>query len=186
MSHPSTLYRFRIELSDVDRSVYEALDFRVAMHPSETPPYLLTRVLAFALNFEPNAESVLEFNPSGLSDHDEPCLSRAAPNGGTQLWIEIGSPSARKLHKASKASNRVRVYAYRDPAAIAKEIAAEKTHRASEIEIYFFPPDFLKGLGMTLAKDNRWTVTVNDGSLMVTAGERTEQTELARATIPQN
>ena len=50
MAQPSTLFRFRIELSDVDRGNYTSLDIRTAMHPSETPVFLLTRVLAYSLN----------------------------------------------------------------------------------------------------------------------------------------
>src|SRR5258707_1232333 len=97
MAQLATLYRFRIELSDVDRGVYQPLDFRVAMHPSESPLFLVTRILAFALN----TQEGLEFTPTGLSDPDEPCLRIANPRGGLSLWIEIGNPSARKLHKAA-------------------------------------------------------------------------------------
>ena len=43
MALSATVYHFQIELSDVDRGVYEALDLRVARHPSESTPYLLTR-----------------------------------------------------------------------------------------------------------------------------------------------
>jgi uncharacterized protein YaeQ len=68
MALASTLYRFRIDLSDVDRGVYETLDFRIAQHPSETTTYLLTRVLAYALNTQPG----LEFSSGGLSDPDAP------------------------------------------------------------------------------------------------------------------
>jgi len=45
----ATIYRLQIELSDVDRGVYESLDLRLARHPSESMPYLLTRALAYAL-----------------------------------------------------------------------------------------------------------------------------------------
>ena len=47
MSQSPTLYNFEIELSHVDRGVYQSLDFRVACQPSETPDFLLTRVLAW-------------------------------------------------------------------------------------------------------------------------------------------
>ena len=48
MALSATVYHLQIELSDVDRGVYEALDLRVARHPSESMPYLLTRVIAYA------------------------------------------------------------------------------------------------------------------------------------------
>src|ERR1700722_14698215 len=51
MANLATLYRFKLSVSDVDRGVYEDLDFRVPMHPSENAAYLLSRVLAYALNY---------------------------------------------------------------------------------------------------------------------------------------
>jgi len=36
MALGATVHHFKIDLPDVDRGVYEALDLRVAQHPSET------------------------------------------------------------------------------------------------------------------------------------------------------
>lgn len=176
MALPSTLYRFRIDLSDVDRGVYEALDFRVAQHPSETLPYLLTRVLAFALN----AQAGLDFSPGGLSDPDAPALLAADSSNDIRLWIEIGNPSAKKLHRAAKAARAVRVYAYKDPELLVADVAANPVYRAERIEIFSFPAKFLEGLAETLARDNAWNVLLSDDSLTVTVGDRSETTELGR------
>jgi len=162
----ATLYRFRIDVSDVDRGVYEALDFRAALHPSEIPLYLVTRVLAFALN----AQEGLAFSPGGLSDPDAPCIKVDDPGGGLKLWIEIGNPSARKLHKATKASRQVKVYTYKDPSFILQDIAAEKVHESERLEILSFDPRFLEVLVAGLEKDNAWTLLSSEGSLVVTFG----------------
>jgi uncharacterized protein YaeQ len=162
----ATLYRFRIDVSDVDRGVYESLDFRAALHPSEVPIYLVTRVLAFALN----TQEGLEFSAGGLSDPDAPCLKVDDPQGGLKLWIEIGNPSARKLHKAAKASREVRVYTYKDPALILKDIAGEKVHEAERLMIFSFAPGFLERLVAGLEKDNAWSLLCSEGSLVVNFG----------------
>jgi uncharacterized protein YaeQ len=52
----ATIYTFDIALADSDREVYESLALRVARHPSETVEYLLTRVLAYALEFTEGIE----------------------------------------------------------------------------------------------------------------------------------
>lgn len=174
MAHPSTLYRFRIDLSDVDRGVYEPLDFRVAMHPSETTLFLLTRVLAFALNAGPG----LEFSPGGLSDPDAPGIQRPSPQGGLATWIEIGNPSARKLHKAAKGAREVKVYTYKDPQLLLREARAAHVHRAEDIEIYAFAPEFLEHLSERLERDNKWSVIHTEGSLIVQIGEHSKQMEL--------
>ena len=51
MAQGATLYTFDIDLADADRAVYESLALRVARHPSESEEYLVTRVLAYALEF---------------------------------------------------------------------------------------------------------------------------------------
>ena len=91
------LHRFQIALADVDRSVYTDLDVHVARHPSEDVPFLLTRVLAFALE---HAEG-LEFG-KGLSDADEPAVWRRTGDGRVLTWIDVGSPAPGRLHRAAK------------------------------------------------------------------------------------
>jgi uncharacterized protein YaeQ len=174
MAQPSFHYRFHIDLSDVDRGVYENLDFRVAMHPSETNQYLVTRILAFALNFQDG----LEFNSAGLSDPAEPAAFIRDPRGGFQLWIEIGNPAAKKLHKASKLSRLVRVYTYKDPQLLLKEISGGEIFKAEEIEVYSFKPEFLDRIAGTLIRDNNWSLVHTDGSLTLIADGKSLEGEI--------
>src|SRR5438874_9103732 len=103
MALPATVRRFEIALSDTDRGVYEALDWRVAQHPSESERYLVARVLARALE---HGEG-LEFSKGGVSDDDEPALVQRDLRGDLRAWIEVGTPSPDRLHKASKACRRL-------------------------------------------------------------------------------
>ncbi len=166
MANPSTLYRFKISLSDVDRSVYELLNLRVAMHSSESVDFLLTRVLAFALNFEEG----LEFSP-GLSTPDEPAIKLQDGGGQILRWIDIGNPTAKRLNKASKSAKSVRVYTYKDPENLKREAANERIYRSKEIEIFSLSAAFLTPLGKTLVRDNAWSLIHNDGELIVSVGE---------------
>ena len=56
MAQTATIYNFDIDLADGDRGVWESLALRVARHPSESEEYLLTRVLAYALEFAEGIE----------------------------------------------------------------------------------------------------------------------------------
>lgn len=180
MALASTLFRFRVDLSDVDRGVYEALDFRVAQHPSETSAFLLTRVLAYALNTQPG----LDFSPGGLSDPDQPAIQATDGPNSILLWIEIGNPSAKKLHRAAKSARSVRVYTYKDPAVLVADIAENKVYNSERIEIFSFAPKFLERLSETIERDNAWNVIVSDGSLTIVAGTFSETVELERHSIP--
>jgi len=170
------LYRFQIDFSDIDRGVYETLDLRVAQHPSETGPYLLSRVLAHALSLQEG----LEFSPMGLGDPEAPALRALGVHGVTDLWIEIGNPSARKLHKATKSANRVVVYTYKNPEVLVQEMRDEKVHRADDVEIYAFDPKFLGELEKHLEKNNRWTLLHQQGHLDLQTRDNSLSTDLRR------
>ncbi len=167
MGQPTTLYRFQISLSDIDEGAYKTLDLRLAMHPSESHAYLLTRLFAFVLN----EREYLEFSPEGLGDPDAPTISATTPNGEILLWIEIGNPSARKLHKAGKAAKQVKVYTYKDPEPLLKEIRGNKVHHAETMEIYSLEPGFLESLAGRLERKNAWGIIHHEKTLNVSIGE---------------
>lgn len=168
------LYRFNIELSDIDRGVYESLDFRIAQHPSETGPYLLSRVLAYVLSYQQG----LEFTPGGLADPENPALRVEGGLNTIDLWIEIGNPSARKLHKASKTAKQVIVYTYKSPEVLVQEIRANDVHRANEIKIYALDPKALAELEPMMEKNNRWSILVQQGQIDINTGSQTVTTEV--------
>lgn len=173
------LYRFQIELSDIDRGVYESLDFRVAQHPSETHPYMLSRVLAYCLVYQEG----LEFTPGGLGDPDVPALRKLGSYNSIDLWIEIGNPSGRKLHKATKAAKNVMVFTYKNPEVLLMEIENNEVHRANEIQISAFEVKFLELLGDRLEKNNRWALFVQQGQLNFTIGDSTFTSEMKNISV---
>ncbi|HEX2657354.1 MAG TPA: YaeQ family protein [Polyangia bacterium] len=168
MALGATLYHLQIDLSDVDRGVYEALDLRVARHPSESMPFLLTRVLAYCLCYEEG----LAFS-KGLSTTDEPALWIRDAQGNLKAWIEVGTPSAERLHKASKAVPRVVVFTHHDPALLPREAARGKAiHRADAIEVYALEPKFLAALEAVTDRNARWVLVHTAGELYVTVGDQ--------------
>ncbi len=179
MTQSTTLYRFQINFSDIDRGIYKTLDLRLAMHPSESRPYLMTRLLAFVLN----EREYLEFSGEGLGDPDAPALCAKTPGGDILLWIEIGNPSARKLHKATKAARQVKVYTYKDPQALVKEIRENKVFHAEQIEIFALNAPFLEKLANQLERKNSWDILVQDGTLNVSIGDRAEVSEMTQITV---
>lgn len=181
MAQGSTLYRFKIDLTDNERSVYAALDLRVAMHASESTDYLLTRVLAYALNYEDG----LEFS-AGLCVPEEPAIRLVAPDGAIKKWIDIGNPSSRRIHKASKACEKVRIYTYKDPENLKKETQGEIIHRADQIELYSIDSIFLAKLSGILERHNTWGVIYDSGELMVSKGDEVWSSQVKEFTLRPN
>src|SRR5207237_7868961 len=85
----ATIYNFAIQLSHVDRGVYESLVLKVARHPSEAQDHLVARVLAYCLELTEG----LSFS-RGLSDPDEPALAVRDLTGELRVSIDVGAPGA--------------------------------------------------------------------------------------------
>ena len=162
MALTATIYNFDIDLVDADRSVYETLALRVARHPSESEEYLVARVLAYCLEY---AEGI-SFS-SGLSDPDEPTLAVRDLTGAVQVWIEIGSPDAARLHKASKAADRAVVYTHKDPGQLLRQLEGARIHRAEDVEIYAIDRTLISGLAAKLERRMAMTVSISERHVLV-------------------
>jgi len=160
MALTSTIYNVSVELSDVDRSVYESLDLRMAMHPSESAEYLVTRLLAYCLEYTEG----IEFT-SGLSDGDEPAIVVRDLTGRVASWIEVGMPDAERLHRASKLADRVAVYTHRDIRNVLGNLQGKKIHRGSEIPICSFGRGFIEELASKLQRRMRMSLSVTERHL---------------------
>lgn len=169
MALGATVYSVDIDLADGDRGVYESLAMRVARHPSESEEYLVTRTLAYALEYTDG----IAFSPGGLSDADEPAITVRDLTGVIHSWIEIGSPDAARLHRASKASPRVVVYTHKDVDRLMQNLAGEKIHRASELEIYGVDRALIAALAARLDRRLAFTLSVHDGELFIAMGSET-------------
>lgn len=163
MALTATVYSFDIQLSDVDRGVYESLTLRVARQPSETAEYLLTRVLAYCLEYTDG----IAFS-RGLAEPDEPALTVRDLTGAWRVWIEIGAPDAARVHKASKTAPRVAIYTHKDAAQLVRQLSAERIHRAAALEIYSFERAFLAELVTRLERRMAFELAVTNGHLYVT------------------
>jgi uncharacterized protein YaeQ len=168
MAQTATIYNLDIELADADRDVYETLALRVAQHPSESAEYLVTRVLAYALEY---AEGI-GFS-RGVSDPDEPTIAIRDLTGAITTWIEIGAPDAARLHKASKAAARVVVYTHKDPQQLLRNLAGERIHRAESIELYVVDRALVNALAERLERRLGFSMSVAERTVYISIGAET-------------
>jgi uncharacterized protein YaeQ len=168
MAVGATVYHLEIALSDTDRGVYESLDLRLARHPSETMRYLVARTIAYALLFEPG----IAFS-KGLSTTTEPAVWLREGDGRVRLWVEVGSPSAERLHRASKAAERVVVVVYDEPERLRRSVAGERIFRAEAVEVLGIPTELLDALAEATDRHASWELVHTGGQLYVTVGGKT-------------
>lgn len=185
MALTATLYHWQVALSDIDRGVYESLDLRLARHPSESMRYLLTRTLAYCLCYEDG----IRFSKGGLSAAEEPPVAVYDPTGRLLFWIDVGTPSAERLHKATKAAARVALFTHSDLLALRREVRTRPIHRAQEIALWRLEPRFLDDLEAAVERDGRRNAQMecmlSDGQIYFTVSGTTISAPLASVPLDQ-
>jgi len=173
----ATIHHFEVVLADVDRAVYETLDLRVAQHPSESTRWLFTRVIAYCLSYEEG----IAFSKGGLSSTDELPISIRDATGLLRASIDIGAPSAERLHKASKAA-KLSVFTY-DLAQLRRQTAGQSIHKVDAIDVWAIEPSFLDALAAKTERRARLEITRTEGCLYVTVDGSALETTIVRASL---
>jgi len=167
LAQTATIYTVTIDLSDLDRGVFETLELRVARHPSETAEYMLVRLLAYCLEYQEGIALT-----EGVSSGDEPALLVRDLTGRITAWIEVGLPDAARLHRGAKLAGRAAVYTHRDVRQLLLQLGGAKIHRAAEIPIRAFERAAIDELAGLIDRRASLAISVSDGDLMVAIGER--------------
>lgn len=107
MALKSTIYKVSLQLSDLNRELYQSYALNVALHPSETLERMLMRLLAFSLY----ANEDLRFT-KGLSTDDEPDIWLKSLSDEIELWVDLGLPDLKRIRKAAGRSKQVVIFAY--------------------------------------------------------------------------
>lgn len=161
MAIGATMYTFEIQLSDMDRGVYEELSLRVAQHPSETDAYMITRILAYCLEFQEG----ITFAAGGVSSDEEPAVLVKDLTGLITAWIEVGAPDAQRMHFGSKQADRAAVYTHRDPQRLLTSWKGKTIHQAQDIVVRSFDPKFIDAAASELTRRNTVSVSVTEGQI---------------------
>ena len=116
----------------------------------------------------------------GLFDPDEPAISVRDLTGACLAWIDVGSPDAARLHKASKAAPRVAVYTHKAPALLLAQLSGERIHRAESLELYSFERGLIADFAARLGRRTTFDLSVTDRHLFLSIGGATLSGEIAR------
>ena len=175
MALTATIYNLDVQLADTDRGVYESLSFKVAQQPSESDEHMMARVLAYCLEYTEG----IGFS-KGIAEPEEPALFVRDLTGALRTWIDIGSPDAARLHKASKLAPRVVVYTHKDPAQLLRALDGERIHRAEALELYALDRTLIADLVAHRDRRTKLDLTVTEGHLYATIDGETLEGTVAR------
>lgn len=173
MALPSTIFRASVELSDLDRQIYEQLSTTVAQHPSETPERLLARLLAYTLCYRDG----LSFT-KGIGSGDEPDLWSKGPDGRVQLWVEVGQPDPERLAKSCRHVERAVLFAFGPTAGRWLAQHQQKLAAVKNLTVLTLDFKFLSTLSVKLERVINWSVTVTEGNIYLATGGQTVETSL--------
>jgi len=171
MALPSTVYKASIQLSDLDRGVYETLQATVAQHPSETGERLVARLLAYSIFQEPE----LAFT-KGISATEEPDLWVKGADGRVRLWGEVGLPEADRIIKASRHSERVALLACGKALANWDQLQLPKLAKLANLTVISIDQAFINKLASLLERSINWSITITEGTFYLAIAEETLET----------
>ena len=173
MALPSTIYRASIQLSNIDRGVYESLQATVAKHPSETDERFVARLLAWAIFHEPE----LTFT-KGICATDEPDIWVTGPDGRVRFWVEVGLPEADRIVKASRHAERVALLACGRALSSWSQQHLPKVAGCSNLTVVSLDQAFINTLASRLERSITWAMTITEGMVYLEADGVTHETAI--------
>lgn len=161
MAIKPTIYKFSIQLSDMNRAHYDNVNLTVALHPSETAVRMMVRVLSYCLNAIPN----LEFT-KGVSAVDEPDLWAVEMDETISLWIDVGEPSIERIKRGSHRSKQMKIYSFNTKSSIWWSQVGRETE-ALGVEAYLFDFEEIEQLTDLVERTNQVGVTISEQNIGV-------------------
>jgi len=162
MALKPTIYKFDLQIADLDNGRYEDCSETVALHPSETLERMMVRILVFGLNYR----SGLQFT-KGLSTQDEPDLWRHADDGQLVQWIELGQASVDRIRKGVSRAQQVDLYAYGKEKPVWWTKTGDELSRMPKLSVYAFNWEQVSKLPELVERSMSLSLTITDGHLML-------------------
>ena len=172
MALKPTIFKIKVSLSDLNREVYDSLSLTLAQHPSETTERMMVRLLAYCLN----ASETLVLC-KGLSDTDEPDLWDLSATGETELWVEVGEPSAERVKKATRMAKQVVVYCFNSKAPTWWNLEASKLS-SEKLAVFQLPWPEVQALANLVERTMDISVTVSGDSVFVATAKGEQEVTL--------
>jgi uncharacterized protein YaeQ len=171
MALTATIYNFDTELADIDRGVYETLALRLARQPSETTEFMLTRWLAYCLEYTEG----IAFT-EGVAAADQPAVLVRDMTGRITAWIEVGMPDASRIHRGNKLAGRAAVYTHRNVAKVLEALNGKQVHRAGEIPVYELGKGFVEEVAAVIQRREKISLSITERQLYLDIGGHTFNT----------
>jgi len=158
MALSATIYKFDIDLSNMDRNRYESVSQHIAQHPSETLERMVLRLLAYCANMHDQ----LSFT-KGLSSDTEPDLWQKSYAGEIELWIELGLPDIKRIKKAASLAKQVKLYVYGGQGVEQWwKLVQKDCKKFNNVDVYRFDQGAVSQFAKQIERSMRLSVMIQD------------------------
>lgn len=173
MALNATIYKASLSVADIDHGYYADHALTLAMHPSESAPRLMARLVAYALNAHEiqdmcGGDAHFDFG-RGLSEPGTPDLALVDYTQTTRLWVDVGQSDDKALAKACSKSEQMRLYAYLDTAHVWWKGVESKVNRLDKLSVWYLGDGFAEQCESLLARTMALQATIQDGSLSLSS-----------------
>lgn len=163
MALSSTIFKAQLDLSDLNRNLYESYKLTMARHPSENDQRMMLRLIAYALF----ADEQLAFT-KGISTTEEPDLWIKNYSSEIELWIDLGLPDDKRIRQAHSLAKQVVIFSYGDRSLETwqQQIKAS-IDRFSKLKIFHIGDEDLKELAKLADKNMHLHCSIQDDEIFI-------------------
>lgn len=163
MALSSTIFKVHLDLSDLNRNIYESYKLTLARHPSENDQRMMLRLIAYALF----SDEQLTFT-KGISTTDEPDLWIKNYSNEIELWIELGLPDEKRIRQAHALAKQVIIFTYGDRSLEPwREQIKTSIGRFPLMKMYHIGDEQLKKLASLADKNMHLHCTIQDNDVFI-------------------
>lgn len=182
MSFAAAFYNFTVDLSHNDRDIFTRFRVKTPLHPNESLEHLYARMIAYVHCYRED-----QGFSQGLFEPKEPTIWQRDILGDTLLWVQLGTPSKKKLETTLRAhptaEHRIYFYESGQIAQFCHMLRGSKTNWVRDIQFYRIPSDLLESLVPLERSSPLWNVTIIDDELYLTCDGHELQSRIATVDI---
>lgn len=157
MALSASIFKTNVQLSDMDRQHYSTYSLTLARHPSETDERMMARLIAFMRY----ADEGLVFT-KGLSDTEEPDIWIKDLTGQTDLWIEVGAPTVKRIVSKSRQAKKIVVFGYGRNAELWWKKSKADLEKVHNLEVVILPPELTESISLHVERSMEWQCLIQD------------------------
>lgn len=173
MADKSSIFKVKIDVSNIDQHRYEQLCFTVALDRKETINHMVMRLLAYAMVPEPNMAFGKAAQGNGepdiiVKDYDEHII----------YWIDAGFPQMNRVKKATRQSDCVLIFSVADSNWL-DDYRHELMHMKN-VHLILVQPELVERLSHDIERSIDWSIVIDENKLAITDNTHYMESNITR------